>query len=39
MKIEKNEEYLNRGMDLKRLVLYLQKRIWLAVVLAVLGDK
>lgn len=37
MKMEKNEEYLNRGMDLKRLVLYLQKRIWLAVVLAVLG--
>lgn len=37
MKMEKNEEYLNRGMDLKRLVLYLQKRIWLAVVLTVLG--
>lgn len=37
MKMEKNEEYLNRGMDLKRLMLYLQKRIWLAVVLAVLG--
>ena len=37
MKMEKNEEYLNRGMDLKRLVLYLQKRIWLAVILAVLG--
>lgn len=37
MKMEKNEEYLNRGMDLKRLVLYLQKRIWLAIVLTVLG--
>ncbi|MBD5462633.1 MAG: hypothetical protein HDR24_06180 [Lachnospiraceae bacterium] len=37
MKMEKNEEYLNRGMDLKRLMLYLQKRIWLAVVLTVLG--
>lgn len=37
MKIEKNEEYLNRGMDLKRLTLYLQKRIWLALMLAILG--
>lgn len=37
MKMEKNEEYLNRGMDLKRLLLYLQRRIWLAVVLAILG--
>lgn len=37
MKMEKNEEYLNRGMDLKRLMLYLQRRIWLAVVLAILG--
>lgn len=37
MKIEKNEEYLNRGMDLKRLMLYLQKRIWLVIVLAILG--
>lgn len=37
MKIEMNEEYLNRGMDLKRLALYLQKRIWLFVMLAVLG--
>ncbi len=26
MKMEMNEEYLNRGMDLKRLALYLQKR-------------
>ncbi len=37
MKMEKNEEYLNRGMDLKRLTLYLQKRIWLAIMLAILG--
>lgn len=37
MKMEMNEEYLNRGMDLKRLALYLQKKIWLAVMLAVLG--
>ena len=37
MKIEKNEEYLNRGMDLKRLVLYLQKRLWLLIMLIVLG--
>ncbi len=32
-----NEDYLNRGMDLKRLVLYFQKKIWIAVMLAVLG--
>ena len=37
MKMEKNEEYLNRGMDLKRLTLYLQKSIWLAIMLAILG--
>lgn len=37
MKMEKNEEYLNRGMDLKRLVLYAQKRLWLVIVMAVLG--
>lgn len=37
MKMEKNESYLNRGMDLKRLMLYLQKRIWLVVVLAIFG--
>lgn len=37
MKMEMNEEYLNRGMDLKRLALYLQKKIWLVVVLAILG--
>ena len=32
-----NEEYLNKGMDLKRLALYLQKKIWLAFMLAILG--
>lgn len=37
MKMEMNEEYLNRGMDLKRLTLYLQKKIWLVVMLAILG--
>ena len=37
MKVEFNEEYLNRGMDLKRLTLYLQKRIWLVIMLAILG--
>lgn len=37
MKTEMNEEYLNRGMDLKRLALYLQKRIWLVIMLAILG--
>lgn len=37
MKMEMNEEYLNRGMDLKRLALYLQKKIWLAIMLAILG--
>lgn len=37
MKKEMNEEYLNRGMDLKRLALYLQKKIWLVLMLAILG--
>ena len=37
MKMEKNEAYLNRGMDLNRLMLYLQKKIWLVAVLAILG--
>ncbi len=37
MKTEMNEEYLNRGMDLKRLALYLQKKIWLVIMLAILG--
>lgn len=32
-----NEEYLNKGMDLKRLALYLQKKLWLVVMLAILG--
>ena len=36
MKMEKNEEYLNRGMDLKRLVLYFQKRFWVVIMLIVL---
>lgn len=35
--MEMNEEYLNRGMDLKRLALYLQKKLWLVVMLAILG--
>lgn len=37
MKMEVNEEYLNRGMDLKRLALYLQKKVWLVIMLAILG--
>ena len=37
MKMDKKDEYLNRGMDLKRLMLYMQKRIWLVIVLAILG--
>lgn len=37
MKMEMNEEYLNEGMDLKRLALYLQKKLWLVVMLAILG--
>lgn len=32
-----NEEYLNRGMDLKRLVLYFQRKIWVIIMLTVLG--
>lgn len=36
-KIEFTEEYLNRQMDLKRLVLYVQKRIWLVIMLVILG--
>ncbi len=32
-----NEDYLNRGMDLKRLVLYFQKKIWVIIMLIVLG--
>lgn len=37
MKMEVNEEYLNRGMDLKRLALYFQKKVWLVIMLAILG--
>lgn len=37
MKMEKNEEYLNRGMDMKRLLLYFQRRIWILVMLVILG--
>ena len=33
----KNEEYLNRGMDLKRLVMYFQKKIWMILLLAAIG--
>lgn len=32
-----NEEYLNRGMDLKRLVLYFQRKIWVIIMMTVLG--
>lgn len=32
-----NEEYLNRGMDLKRLVLYFQKKIWMILLIIALG--
>lgn len=32
-----SEEYLNKGMDLKRLMLYFQKKIWLVIMLAILG--
>lgn len=32
-----NEEYLNRGMDLKRLTLYFQKKIWIILLIAALG--
>ena len=32
-----NEEYLNRGMDLKRMILYFQKKIWVIIMLIVLG--
>lgn len=35
--MEMSEEYLNKGMDLKRLALYLQKKIWLVIMLAILG--
>ncbi len=32
-----SEEYLNRGMDLKRLLLYFQRKIWIIIMLVVLG--
>lgn len=32
-----NEEYLSRGMDLKRMVLYFQRKIWVIIMLIVLG--
>jgi len=35
--MKKNEEYLNRGMDLKRLVMYFQKKIWMILLLAAIG--
>ncbi len=31
------KEYLNRGMDLKRLVLYFQRKVWLVIMMIVLG--
>lgn len=31
------EDYKNRGMDLKRLTLYFQKKIWIILLLAVIG--
>ena len=37
MKMECNEEYRNRGMDLKRLVLFFQKKLWLVIMLVILG--
>lgn len=37
MKTGMNEEYLNRGMDLKRLALYLQRRLWIVIMLIILG--
>ena len=32
--MKKNEEYLDRGMDLKRLVMYFQKKVWIILLLA-----
>ena len=37
MKMECNEEYRNREMDLKRLVLFFQKKLWLVIMLVILG--
>lgn len=35
--MKKNDEYLNRGMDLKRLVMYFQRKIWIILLLAAVG--
>ncbi|MBQ8596464.1 MAG: hypothetical protein IJ409_01620 [Lachnospiraceae bacterium] len=35
--MKKNDEYLSRGMDLKRLVMYFQKKIWIILLLAAIG--
>lgn len=35
--MKKNEEYLDRGMDLKRLVMYFQKKVWIILLLAAFG--
>ncbi len=32
-----NEEYLSRGMELKRMLLYFQKKIWVIIMLIDLG--
>ena len=37
MKMECNEEYRTREMDLKRLVLFFQKKLWLVIMLVILG--
>ena len=37
MKMECNEEYRNREMDLKRLVIFFQKKLWLVIMLVILG--
>lgn len=35
--MKKNEEYFDRGMDLKRLVMYFQKKVWIILLLAAFG--
>lgn len=35
--MKKNDEYLNRGMDLKRLIMYFQRKIWIILLLAAVG--
>lgn len=35
--MKKNDEYLNRGMDLKRLVMYFQRKIWIILLIAAVG--